>query len=286
MTRITIGSVTLIPLVDSIINIPVEMFFSKQTEEIFIQAGVWNATPAKEKRIITLPVRGWLIRTPTLNILVDTCWGADRSSERINNANGNNLLTELKKVGVGRHEINFVVITHSHHDHSGWNTKINSAGKFVPTFPKAKYFLQKQDLQFAKHKYSNNLFSKRWKPLQNAAVLELLEGRKDIDMYVSIEPNSGHTPGHQYVHVHSDGQNAIIIGDSFHVPAQVSCPNCCPLFDENKSAAINSRMLLLERAVKENAVFCPSHFPHPGYGHITRPETGKFEYHPAHPSKI
>lgn len=47
-------------------------------------------------------------------------------------------LTKLVAAGFPSDTIDFVVCTHLHVDHVGWNTRLLD-GKWIPTFPRARY---------------------------------------------------------------------------------------------------------------------------------------------------
>jgi glyoxylase-like metal-dependent hydrolase (beta-lactamase superfamily II) len=95
------------------------------------------------KMIITYQT--FVVRTPHHTILVDTCTGEDKGhpppfdfpgKERWRN--------ELFALGIGFDQVDYVFCTHLHIDHTGWNTTLRD-GRWVPTFPNAKYIFHKQE---------------------------------------------------------------------------------------------------------------------------------------------
>ena len=87
----------------------------------------------------------FVVRTPRYTILVDTCTGEDKGhpppfdfpgKERWRN--------ELFALGVSYDQIDYVFCTHLHIDHTGWNTTLRD-GRWVPTFPNAKYIFHKRE---------------------------------------------------------------------------------------------------------------------------------------------
>ena len=106
----------------------------------------WEANMKPDRRNrIRLGLNCLLVETPTMNILVDVGAGSKRP-EKLKDGyglNGNKLLKGLKKVGLTARDIHAVVLTHLHFDHGGGSTKLDRSGNAVPTFPKAKYFVQK-----------------------------------------------------------------------------------------------------------------------------------------------
>lgn len=96
-----------------------------------------------------MSVHSWLIRTPRHNILVDTCYG--NGKQRPGSPHVHQLdtpyLDRLRAEGVAPEDIDYVLCTHLHVDHVGWNTRLRD-GRWVPTFPKAKYVFSRDELNF------------------------------------------------------------------------------------------------------------------------------------------
>ena len=97
---------------------------------------------------LMMSLHSWLLRTPRHTILVDTCVGNHKTRSR---KMWDNLdtpwLDRLKAAGVAPEEVDFVLCTHLHTDHVGWNTRLEN-GRWVPTFPNAKYLIGKIDYQY------------------------------------------------------------------------------------------------------------------------------------------
>ena len=53
-----------------------------------------------------------------------------------------NYMRALKAAGFSVGDIDYVMCTHLHVDHVGWNTRLEN-GRWVPTFPKARYVFAK-----------------------------------------------------------------------------------------------------------------------------------------------
>jgi glyoxylase-like metal-dependent hydrolase (beta-lactamase superfamily II) len=93
-----------------------------------------------ESRHFAMPVHSWLLRVGRYNVLIDTCLGNDKSRPRL--VEGHRLdtryLKRLANVGLTPDDIDYVLCTHLHVDHVGWNTRLDN-GRWVPTFPNARY---------------------------------------------------------------------------------------------------------------------------------------------------
>ena len=96
---------------------------------------------------LILPVQGFLLKTPTHVILVDSCVGNDKTNNSIKDwhqRSDTRFLSALAAAGVTREDVDYVMCTHLHVDHVGWNTRLEN-GRWVPTFPNARYLLPAAD---------------------------------------------------------------------------------------------------------------------------------------------
>ena len=88
-----------------------------------------------------MSIHALLVEAPGLRLVVDTCVGNDKPRSLLRGkALSTNFLAEMEAIGWTRDSVNAVVCTHLHVDHVGWNTMLEN-GKWVPTFPKARYYI-------------------------------------------------------------------------------------------------------------------------------------------------
>ena len=93
--------------------------------------------------------QSYVVKTPHHTILVDACIGNDKSFPQRptwHRKTDSNWMRALEAAGVGVDDIDFVMCTHLHGDHVGWNTRLEN-GRWVPTFPKAKYLFSKKGIR-------------------------------------------------------------------------------------------------------------------------------------------
>jgi len=97
---------------------------------------------------IKLSVHSWLLQIGGQNILIDGCCGNNKIKPARPFWNMLNIpwLERLAAAGARPEEIDYVMCTHLHHDHVGWNT-LQRDGRWVPTFPKARYVFSKPDFE-------------------------------------------------------------------------------------------------------------------------------------------
>jgi hypothetical protein len=95
---------------------------------------------------ILLSVHSWLIQESGRTILIDTGAGNGKKRPYAPYFDGlnNPFLERLRAVGVAPEDIDYVLLTHLHVDHVGWNTRLQG-GSWVPTFPKARYIFSRAE---------------------------------------------------------------------------------------------------------------------------------------------
>ncbi|MDG6905670.1 MAG: MBL fold metallo-hydrolase [Nitrososphaerota archaeon] len=187
-----------------------------------------------------------------------------------------NLIEQLAQIGVPREEVGYVVITHAHYDHYAGVTMETQEG-FVPTFPDATYLLGKQDYENPETQKSlldsNSEDSRTFGVLCKARKLELVEKYRKISDEIEILASPGETEGHKILRLRSDGDTLYCVGDLFHHACEVEHPSWMASWDEPKTN-LQSRMELLDNALRENALLAPAHMP---LGKVERTSSG-FRY--------
>ncbi len=183
------------------------------------------------------------------------------------------LMEELARHGVAPEDIHLVFLTHLHPDHVGWNL---TEGK--PSFPNARYIASRSDWEVF-HTPEVKAFMESLvpgcverdvTPLAQLGVLDLIEGETEILPGVRAFPTPGHTTGHMSLHVTSGSQQALILGDVFHHPAQVQVNEICIAFDMDPPAAIQTRRRIVEWAAAEGMPLAGCHLLPHGLGRIAR----------------
>src|SRR5262245_49246326 len=130
-------------------------FFPKTSPEDWQPFRSWLTPHALNHRLgyLTLVVQSFLVRTPHHTILIDTCVGDHKpraggiTPSTWNHQSGAAFLRELDLAGVRPEDVDFVMCTHLHSDHVGWNTRL-AGSRWVPTFPNAKYIMSRKDLEY------------------------------------------------------------------------------------------------------------------------------------------
>ena len=235
---------------------------------------------------IILCIQSYIIKTSHHTILVDTCVGNHKSrparpSWHMQNAP---FIEELANVGVHPEEVDFVLCTHLHVDHVGWNTKLVD-GRWVPTFPNAKYIFSRNEYELWESRHEHGeavpvplVYEDSVLPIVEAGQAIIVEDTHQIDDGMWLEPAPGHTPGHVMLNLKSREETALMSGDAIHHPIQLIRPEWSSRACEDPHMSAVSRTKMLERVADTNTLLCPAHFGSPTMGHVISHPNGGFRY--------
>ena len=241
----------------------------------FVQGFPWLrphfATP-DGKMIISFQC--FVLRSQGRTAMIDTCIGNDRQREFPVFTNmQTTFLEDLAAAGFPHEEVTDVLCTHLHFDHVGWNTRLVD-GKWVPTFPQARYLFGRREYEHWKHLHETHGYhdlhhmDDSVMPVLDAGLVDFIEPDFKLTDEVSLIPTPGHTPGHVSVLIQSKGQSAVITGDMMHNPIQIAVPEHEARFDMDKSAAARTRGEFVRRFNGTPTLVIGSHFSEPTAGHI------------------
>ena len=218
-------------------------------------------------------IHALIVEAPDRTIMVDTCVGNDK--ERGNPA-WNQLQTafldDMEKAGYVLDAIDTVLCTHLHIDHVGWNTMLVD-GKWVPTFPKARYLIGQ--VEFSHWQADTDLdqvavMADSVLPVFDANLVDLVETDHQITDEISLMPTVGHTPGHVSVMIRSNGEEAMITGDFIHHPCQFAHPEWSSSFDTDPAQSAQTRREVFDRYADTPTLIIGTHFATPTAGHLKR----------------
>lgn len=217
----------------------------------------------------------YLIRTPQHNILIDTCMGNHKQRTIFDDWSmmDTDYLAKIASLGAKPEEIDFVMCTHLHVDHVGWNTQLED-GRWVPTFPNARYIFHKTEydhwLENPVHHAMDGAFEDSVVPIVDAGLADLVKGDHAIDDRIWLEPTPGHTPGHVSINLKSGADSALFTGDSFHHPIQVAFPDWGTSVDTDPNQSSASRRKTLQKLCDTDTYMLAAHFMDPTAAHVVR----------------
>jgi glyoxylase-like metal-dependent hydrolase (beta-lactamase superfamily II) len=236
--------------------------------------------PVSGKMMITYQT--FVVRTPHHTILVDTCTGENKNYPAPMDFPKQPWRDGLAAQGLGVADIDYVFCTHLHIDHCGWNTSLVD-GRWVPTFPNAKYVFHKREYAFWEEATArgDNPPGEVWRmnclPVVEAGQALLVDDDYALDDTITLTPTPGHTPCHCCVNIFSRGQSAVVTGDLMHHALQCREPDWSTVFCTDPAQAARSRRGFLESVAGTDTLVLPIHFPTPTAGRIEA-DGARFHY--------
>jgi glyoxylase-like metal-dependent hydrolase (beta-lactamase superfamily II) len=219
-------------------------------------------------------VHTFVVKTPDLTVLVDTCIGndKDRGGRRPFHMLRTGFLDTLRAAGVTPEAVDVVICTHLHVDHVGWNTRLDD-GRWVPTFPRARYLFARREWEHwtsEAEEGTRRIMADSVAPVLDAGLAELVAMDHQVIDEIRLEPTPGHTPGHVSVRLASGGADAVITGDLMHHPVQIAEATWQTTFDTDPDAARETRRAFCARYGDRPVTVLGTHFHHPTAGRIVK----------------
>lgn len=220
-------------------------------------------------------VNAYVINTGKQLILVDSGAGP------LFGKAGGHLLENLRAAGIAPEQIDTVLLTHIHADHSGG---VQHDGK--PAFPNATVRVDQRDVDFwlnpahesdveqsQRHTFAESARSLR--PVIDAGKLKPFTAPAEIIAGIEALPAGGHTPGSVIYKVSRGGETMLLWGDIIHVQAvQMPQPDVAIHFDVDQAKAVERRKATLAMAARENVWIASAHIAFPGIGKVKKAGEG------------
>jgi glyoxylase-like metal-dependent hydrolase (beta-lactamase superfamily II) len=250
------------------------------TPELLAENRHWLKPSALDDNdVLQLCIQSYIVQTPHHTILVDTCLGNDKprpGRPAWNMKTDDNFMRGLAAAGFSVNDIDYVMCTHLHVDHVGWNTRLEN-GRWVPTFPKARYVFCKQEYDYwvtENAKKPNAVYLDSVLPVVEAKRADVVGNDHQLGDHVRLLPTPGHTPGHTAFCFGKGSDEAVMSGDLMHSPLQARYPELSVNFDVDKAQSAVTRRSFLERYCDTKTLCCTAHFPSPTVGRIKRWDNG------------
>lgn len=249
-------------------------------------------------------VHSFIVDTGNEVILVDPGMGNGKSCLVIPEWDGldTNFLAELASAGYQPEDIDIILCTHVHLDHVGWMTMQDEGGNWVPTFPRAKLVVVREEydhylstilsedlfeiksdedeenvdhvarafLADDQTQSNQNLLMKRetLQPVIDTGRFEFVPPSGEVVPGIRYELLPGHTPSHHGIRLESEGESAFITGDSIHHPLQIARPEWSSYGDWDGDESARSRRTFLESCAGTDLLVLGTHFAGIGAGYI------------------
>lgn len=276
--RMMLGDFEITALSDGTVTLPLDKLLTETTPDR-IRSLQARASLGSE---VETSINAYLVNTGSQLLLVDS--GAGRL---FGENGGGRLLASLKEAGYRAEDIDAVLLTHVHGDHSGGLTV---DGK--PVFPNATIYTDKHEADFwlspaeearaaQRHKHAFPEAAAALGPYAAAGRLKTFAGDAELFPGVRSVAVPGHTPGHTFYVVESKGQQLQFWGDTVHAQhVQFPDPAVTVLFDIDSPAAAKQRKRVFADAAAKGYWVAAAHVAFPGIGHL-RKEAAGFGWVPA-----
>lgn len=184
--------------------------------------------PADDENFLPLALRPLLIRGNGVTTLVDAGYGTkltEKQQAQFRLSRQSDPVRALAVVGLVPADITHVVFTHMHPDHAGGATLREADGLLRPTFPRARVVIQEREYQAmvvphlrTKHAY----WPDNWRPIEDAGLLDLIDGTHEIAPGFEVFLTGGHTQGHQALKLKGPDTTLLHLGDILPTHAHIN----------------------------------------------------------------
>jgi glyoxylase-like metal-dependent hydrolase (beta-lactamase superfamily II) len=251
-------------------------FLPTLTPELLAENRSWlepDALDAQGRLIFCF--QSYIVRTPHHTVLIDTCIGNDKNHPMRptwHMRSDDTYMRGLAASGLSVDDVDYVMCTHLHPDHVGWNTR-RANGRWVPTFPKARYLFSGKEYAYWTDRHAREpipYMADSVLPIVEAKRAELVTSDHALDDHITLMPTPGHTPDHFAVCLGRGGRDAVVAGDLIHSPLQARYPEISMRADFDAQQAARTRRSFLDRYCDSTTICCTAHFPSPSMGRIAR----------------
>ena len=232
--------------------------------------------PADLRNRIPLALRCLLVEAPNALVLIDTGIG-NKYGEKfadiygvLNAGEPTRLEDGIRDAGFDPADVDIVLSTHLHFDHAGGNTVRDESGSIHPSFPNARYVVQKGELDFAhsqNERIQASYLLENFEPITDAGLWHLVEGEADVTEGIRVVPTPGHTHHHQSVLIRSDDETACFLADVCPTSAHLPLPWIMG-YDLEPLVTLESKRGLWQQAREENWLLVFEHDPRVPWGRL------------------
>ena len=239
--------------------------------------------PADDRNRIAMVTNCLLVERGNELLLVDTGIG-DKNDSKFRGifglGEGDVRLPEaIREAGYELGDVTHVLLSHLHFDHSGWNAR-EAGGKLVPTFPKARYWMQRGEVEHARNPSPRDRASydsRNWEPLFEAGVVELFDDQAEPVAGVRAVRAPGHNADMCVVTLDGGGgQKGIFFADLVPTAAHVPYPWIMS-YDLYPLLTLESKQRWLPRAAQEQWLCIFEHDPELPVGRLVETRPGRLE---------
>jgi glyoxylase-like metal-dependent hydrolase (beta-lactamase superfamily II) len=192
------------------------------------------------------------------------------------------LFSSLDNLGVGLRDVDTVILTHLHWDHAGGSTSVGYSGQIESTFTRAKYFVQKRELDAAREAIlaqDDGYLADDFEPLMSAQALEVIDADDfQVFPWLSLHWTGGHSQGHQIVVIGEPGQKrAIYFSDLVPTTSQIPFDSAMS-YDVKYEQLAASKKRFLNEAVQGEYLVMFVHAPRNRAGYLSKNQDDTYKF--------
>ena len=223
-----------------------------------VPRNLWSRVcPPDDQNRISLNMNCAYLQTESEKILIETGIGDKWSPKHVSMygiSRTSTLTGSLRAIaGVEPEEISIVINTHLHFDHAGGNTIVNEDGRIVPTFPNARYFVSRAELEHAENPSERDRASylpDNWVALRDSGQLEVKDSDYEVIPGLQMETHPGHNRSMQCWRLNRG--NETLFGFSDLVPTRAHIAFSWIMgYDLYPLETLEAKKRLLPQAVRE-----------------------------------
>ncbi len=234
--------------------------------------------PADARNRIPMGMRCLLVEHDDGLVLIDTGSG-NKETEKFHSiygienagADGRTHLEDgLRELGFTPDDVSLVINTHLHFDHAGGNTWRTPSGTVEASFPKARYIVQRGEMEWATHtneRTAASYFGPNWDVIVAADRFDLVDGEPEVRPGIQLLRTPGHTPHHQSVKLTSGGETAVFLADVTPTAAHLPLPWIMG-YDVEPLVTLESKRNLLAKAAANDWLMVFEHDATHAWGRI------------------
>jgi glyoxylase-like metal-dependent hydrolase (beta-lactamase superfamily II) len=234
--------------------------------------------PADDRNRILLGTNTLLIRDGKHTVVVETGAGNKFDAKMREIYGAKQLLPDaFAAAGVGPEQVDIVINSHLHFDHCGWNTTLCDDGSVAPTFPNARYFAHRGEVEHSRLQLERDRVSylpRNYEPLIANGQMTLLDGPQTIVPGISVDLYPGHTAQMMAILIDSGGRRGCYISDLIPTSAHLDLTWVSGV-DLDPLTNIEQRKRFYARAIPEQWLVFFTHDHHSPFGYLRLNERGK-----------
>lgn len=193
---------------------------------------LWEKRNAPDERNrISMAMRPLLVRHPDAPLMIIDAGAGEKMDPKLQEIYGferdENLDASLAAAGVRAEDVQVVLASHLHFDHAGGFTARDASGAIVPRFPNARYIISRGEWDDAMHPHERNrasYFAENYVPLQDAGVVDFIDGDVQVAPGIRVRRTGGHTRFHHIIYIESAGKTAVFTADLMPTAAHADVP--------------------------------------------------------------